>query len=343
MLKQLGAVALSLILAGAAPFQTAWAADYKAPRTAFGQPDLQGTWTNASLTSLTRPASFKSLTIPEAQAKAFEARQAQMREAQNRPSDPSAGAPRAGGDPGGYNSFWVDPGTAMGRIKGEVRTSWLIDPADGQLPYHAEGKKLYDQTLHYVRNTFDGPESRPLAERCILGFGSTAGPPMLNVLYNNLYQIVQTPDYVTILVEMNHDARIIRLKDRKRPPAQVRNWMGDSVGWWEGDTLVVETTQFNPGESLRPYFGNTIYVSQDAKVTERFTRISPTQILYRFTVDDPKVYSKPWTAEMPLNVSDKPVYEYACHEGNYSLPGILAGARVAEKEGRTPEAVDVSE
>jgi hypothetical protein len=321
----------------------AQAADYKAPRNAFGQPDLQGTWTNASLTNLVRPPMYKTLTIPEEQAKAFEARQAAMRAAQNRPSDPNAGAPRAGGDPGGYNSFWVDPGTAMGRINGEVRTSWIIDPPDGQLPYHAEGRKLYESTLHRVRNTFDGPESRPLGERCILGFGSTAGPPMLNVLYNNNYQIVQNRDYVTILVEMNHDARIIPLNDRVRPPSHMRKWMGHSIGRWEGDTLVVETTGFHPDESLRPYFGNSIYISPDAKVTERFTRISPTQILYRFTVDDPKVYSKPWTAEMPLNATDKPVYEYACHEGNYSLPGILAGARLAEKEGRTPEAVDVSE
>jgi hypothetical protein len=119
--------------------------------------------------------------------------------------------------------------------------------------------------------------------------------------------------------------------------------MGDSIGHWEGDTLVVETTNFNPGESLRPYFGNTIYISPEAKVTERFTRVSPTQILYRFTVDDPKVYTKPWTAEMPLNATKGPVYEYACHEGNYALPGILAGARLDEKEGRKTEAVDTSE
>jgi len=340
MLRTLGvALAMALCAAGAAGAQ-----GYKAPRNAFGQPDLQGTWTNASLTSLVRPAAFKSLTIPEAQAKAFEARQAAMREAQNRPSDPNAGAPQAGGDPGGYNSFWVDPGTAMGRINREVRTSWIVDPADGQLPYHAAGKNLYEQTLHRIRNTFDGPESRPLGERCILGFGSTAGPPMLNVLYNNNYQIFQNRDHVSIVVEMNHDARIIPLNDRAQAPKpHLRKWMGHSVGRWEGETLVVETTGFHPDESLRPYFGNSIYISPDAKVTERFTRVSPTQILYRFTVDDPKVYSKPWTAEMPLNASDKPVYEYACHEGNYSLPGILAGARLAEKEGRKVEAVDVSE
>jgi hypothetical protein len=348
MLKELAAAALCAALAAtaaqAAPAHTANAPSaFKAPRTAWGQPDLQGTWTNASLTSLVRPAQFKTLTIPEAQAEAFEKRNAAMRAAQNRPSDPTAGAPTAASDPGGYNAFWVDPGTAFGRIKGEVRTSWIVDPADGHLPYSPEGKKTFDRVLFKARNSFDGPEVRPLGERCILGFGSTAGPPMLNVLYNNNYEIVQTPDYVTILVEMNHDARVIRLTDRKHPPKNVRKWMGDSFGWWEGDTLVVETANFHPDESLRPYFGNTIYISPDATVTERFTRISPTQILYRFTVDDPATYTQPWTAEMPLNATKGPVYEYACHEGNYALPGILAGARLDEKEGRKTQPIDVSE
>jgi hypothetical protein len=147
---------------------------------------------------------------------------------------------------------------------------------------------------------------------------------------------------VTIVVEMNHDARIIRLSDKKHPGADIRPWMGDSFGWWEGDTLVVETANFNPGEALRPYFGNSVYLSPNAKVTERFTRVSPTQILYQFAVDDPATYSQVWKAEMPLNATDGPVYEYACHEGNYALPGILAGARKDEREGRTPEAVDTA-
>jgi hypothetical protein len=224
-----------------------------------------------------------------------------------------------------------------------VRTSWLVEPADGKLPYKPEGYKLYQDTLTKARNTFDGPEARPLGERCILGFGSSAGPPMLNVLYNNNYQIQQAKDHVVIVVEMNHDARIIRLADKTRPPAHIRTWMGDSVGRWEGDTLVVETSGFNPGESLRPYFGASLFLSPDAKVTERFKRISKDQILYAFEVDDPKVYKQVWKAEMPLNATKGPVYEYACHEGNYSLPGILAGARKAESEGRRPEAVELGE
>ncbi|WP_421937956.1 hypothetical protein [Phenylobacterium sp.] len=335
----------TLFLAGllAATAFAATAADYKAPRNAFGQPDLEGVWSNASLTSLERGPQFKTLTITEAQAKAMESGRARMMEAQSRPTDPNAPAPKAGQDPGGYNAFWTDPGTRMGRIRGEVRTSWLIDPADGRLPYKPEGYKLYQDTLNKARNTFDGPEARPLGERCILGFGSTAGPPMMNVLYNNHYQLQQAKDHVVIVVEMNHDARIIRLADKTRSPTHIRNWMGESIGRWEGDTLVVETTGFNPGESLRPYFGASLFLSPDAKVTERFTRVSADQILYAFEVDDPTVYKQVWKAEMPLNAAKGPVYEYACHEGNYSLPGILAGARKAESEGRRPDAVDLAE
>ena len=334
---------LILALAVAALAATAHAQAYKAPRNAFGQPDLGGVWTNASLTTLERPAQFKSLAIPEAEAAAVERMRARMMEAGRRPTDPNAPAPTAGDDPGGYNSFWVDPGTRMGRIGGEARTSWLVDPVDGRLPYRPEGRKLYQDALLKARTTFDGPEARPLGERCLLGFGSTAGPPMMNVLYNNHYQVQQAKDHVVIVVEMNHDARIIRLADRQRPPAHVPTWMGDSVGRWEGDTLVVETTGFHPHESLRPYFGASLYLSPDARVVERFTRVSKDQILYAFEVDDPKVYARVWKAEMPLNAAKGPVYEYACHEGNYSLPGILGGARLAEKEGRKAEAVELTE
>jgi hypothetical protein len=331
------AAALALIGTGAQ------AADYHAPKTSFGQPDLQGVWTNASLTSLERPPMFKSLTITEAQAKAFEQARAKMRAAADKPTDPNAGAPPVANDPGGYNAGWTDPGTTMGRIKGEVRTSWLTDPADGKLPYSADGRQTFERVLKKARSDFGGPEIRPLGERCILGFGSSAGPPMLNVLYNNNYQIVQSPGQVAIVVEMNHDVRTIRLNATSHLPAAIRPWMGDSIGHWEGETLVVETTNFNPGESLRPYFGATMYLSKDAKVTERFTRVSPTQILYQFAVEDPSVFSQTWRGEMPLNATKGPIYEYACHEGNYALPGILAGARQAEKEGKAPEEIGLSE
>ena len=321
----------------------ATAADYHAPRNSFGQPDLQGVWTNASLTSLERPAMFKTLTISEATAVAVEKRRATMRAAQDRPTDPNSPAPPVAADPGGYNAGWTDPGTTLGRLKGEVRTSWLVDPADGKLPYSEAGRKTFERVLRQARTDFGGPEIRPLGERCVLGFGSSAGPPMLNVLYNNNYQIVQSPDAVAIVVEMNHDVRTIRLNGASHLPASIRPWMGDSVGHWEGETLVVETTNFNPGESLRPYFGATMYLSKDAKVTERFTRVSPSQIVYQFEVSDPQVFTQTWKAEMPLNATKGPVYEYACHEGNYALPDILAGARQAEKEGRKPEETGLAE
>ena len=331
-------LAVSALIAGAAAAQ-----GYKAPRNAFGQPDFSGVWTNASVTQLERPAQFKSLVITPEQAKVLEAGYANMRAVDARPTDPNAPAPTSGQDPGGYNAFWIDPGTKVGSLGGELRSSWIVEPADGKLPYHAEGRKLFMAEVVKIQSNFDGPEARQVAERCLMGFGSTAGPPMMNVLYNNTYQVQQAKDHVAIVVEMNHDARIIRLADKTRPPRHVRKWMGDSVGWWEGDTLVVETTHFNPGEQLRPGIPTTFFVSADAKVTERFTRISPTQIRYEFTVDDPKVYSKPWRGEMPLNAAKGPVYEYACHEGNYALPGILGGARRIEKDGGKVEAVDVAE
>ena len=338
-MRTLAALSLTAVLcAGAAQA----APPYHAPKNAFGQPDLQGTWTNASLTQLQRPPMFKSLTLTEDEAKALEKRRATARAAADRPTDPNSGAPPAANDPGGYNASWTDPGVSLGRINGQVRTSWIVDPEDGRLPYSTTGRQAYVDTLRKARNSWDGPENRPLGERCVLGFGSTAGPPMLNVLYNNNYQIVQSKDAVAIVVEMNHDARIVRLTDKQHLPAYMRPWMGDSIGWWEGETLVVETTNFNPGESLRPYFDNSILLSPNAKVTERFTRVSPTQILYQFSVDDPATYTKAWKAEMPMNAAKGPVYEYACHEGNYALPGILAGARKADREGKKIEAVDVS-
>jgi hypothetical protein len=332
------AAAAALALAGAATAQA-----YKAPRNGFGQPDFSGVWTNASVTQLERPNQVKSLILTPEQAKAMEAGYARMRTADAAPSDPTEGAPKAGNDPGGYNAFWIDPGTKVGQIGGQLRSSWIVEPADGKLPYSPAGRKAFMSEVAKIQGNFDGPEARQLAERCLLGFGSTAGPPMLNVLYNNTYQIQQSKDAVVIVVEMDHDARIVRLTDRTHPPPDVRKWMGDSVGWWEGDTLVVETTNFNPGESLRPGIPTTIYLSPDAKVTERFTRISDKQILYAFTVEDPKVYTASWRGEMPLNVTKGPLYEYACHEGNYALPGILRGARQAEAKGQKPAAAGVAE
>jgi hypothetical protein len=324
----------SLIALGASLFALSAAAaqqsDYEPPRTPDGKPDLQGIWTNASLTTLQRSRQFDGLVIPDEVAEEAEAQRLAFSEAALEPTDPNAPPPRAGAGVGGYNSFWTDPGTQYGRIDGTYRSSWLVEPEDGQLPYSEEGREIYQSDLSFTRETFTDPEPRALGERCMVGFGSVGGPPMINVLYNNHYQIVQRPDAVMILVEMNHDARIIRIDDEHHPES-MRRWMGDSIGWWDGDTLVVETVNMHPDESLRTNMSQSFYISEDATITERFTRVADDQILYEFEVDDPAIYTQTWRAEMALNTAEGPIYEYACHEGNHALPGILAGARREER------------
>ncbi|HYM35456.1 MAG TPA: hypothetical protein VET48_08675 [Steroidobacteraceae bacterium] len=307
-----------------------YAADYKVKRLPDGAPDLQGVWTNVSMTTLLRNPQYKGNLVSEKEAKDIERRRAQSFAKSLEPTDPNSPAPPAGADVGGYNSFYGDSGERLAKVKGQYRTTWLVDSENGQLPYSEKGRQVFEKALAFTRNNFDGPEPRPMAERCIVGFGSTAGPPMINVLYNNHYQIVQNKDSVIILVEMNHDARVVRLNS-KHLPSNIRPWLGDSVGHYEGDTLIVETTNFNPSEQLRTNFSQSFYVSLNAKVTERFTRISDGEILYEFSVDDPEIYSKVWRAEMIMNAAEGNIYEYACHEGNYALPGILAGARKAER------------
>ena len=187
--------------------------------------------------------------------------------------------------------------------------------------------------MEYGQSTgYDGPEQRPLGERCMVGFGSSGGPPMLPVLYNNNLQLVQNEDYVMIVVEMNHDARIIRL-DSEHLGDEFSPWLGDSVGHWDGDTLVVETVNFHPQQSFRFAIKHVLYMPPTAIVTERFTRTGPDEILYEFTVEDDLAYTQPWTAQIPFRTAEGSLYEYACHEGNYALPGILAGARREEREG----------
>ena len=306
------------------------AAEWKAPRTSWGAPDLQGTWTNASLTSLERDASFKDKAyLTPAEADDYERNNlfAQYAAADAKPTDPSVKATKAS-DPGGYNAFWLDPGTKLAVVNGQARTSFIVDPANGKVPYTPEGQKAFVAARAAI--TFDGPEVRALGERCLLGFGSTSGPPMLPDVYNNNYQIVQTQDAVMILVEMVHDARIVRLNS-KHIPGNITPWLGDSIGHWEGDTLVVETTNLNPGQKAHYGIKQRFYLPPTGKVTERFTRVSEKEILYQFTIEDSSAYTQPWKGEVPLLATNDHIYEYACHEGNYALPGILAGAREAEK------------
>jgi hypothetical protein len=332
----LGVLALVPAALAQGPAKTAGAAAaYKAPRTALGQPDLQGIWTNATITPLERDAKFgERLALTDAEVHQLEAGNAALVAEGNKPTDPNAkvtdlptncGRGFTGVDCG-YNSAWVDPGTKIIDLEGVKRASIIVSPKNGRLPAMQPDamKAMQARFAGGRRGNFDNPEGRSLGERCILSFGSSAGPPMLPLLYNNTYQIVQTRDAVMIEVEMVHDTRIIRLTDR-HIPQDVKVWMGDSIGHWEGDTLVVETTNMRPEQGFRG-------ISPELKITERFTRVNASQIKYAFTVSDPKIYTQPYTGEVALNATKGPIYEYACHEGNYALPGILAGARTQEKE-----------
>ncbi|MET0534695.1 MAG: hypothetical protein ABW171_10770 [Steroidobacter sp.] len=329
-----------------------------APRTPEGRPDLQGNWSNETQTPLER-LSKQGLALSEEQANALEKRAQLVEEFRDRPTDPNAPPPSKGGDQasappgektfveqiaeaaggavGGYNGFWLDPGNKVIRIDGVARSSIIVDPSDGRIPaLTAEGKQRMGERIARMRKfgEFDHPEVRSLSDRCIVSFGSNAGPPMLpNYFYNNNYTIVQTPDHVMIMTEMIHDVRIIRLKATQHTSPQVAPWFGDSIGRWEGDTLVVETTNINPTQlavtsPLWPYRG----ASEKLKVTERFTRTGPEVLLYKFTVEDPSTFTAPFSGELPFNRIDEMIHEYACHEGNYALPGILAGARQQEQE-----------
>jgi hypothetical protein len=325
----------------AAPAAKAQAASYKAPRNAYGQPDLSGYWSNATLTPLVRPAKLgdrKAYT--EDEVKALEHAVVQEVEEGNKPTDPNAPAeaPKvdpakirpefaaAGGDVGGYNRGWLDPGSAVMRVGGEPRTSILTTP-NGQVPARktaagGAGGRGFGGGM----GSFDNPENRSLGERCIIGFGRNGGPPMFaNGFYNNDYYIIQSKDAVVIQVEMNHDIRTVRLNSKHRTD-DVRPYFGDSIGWWEGDTLVVETDHIPAQQQFMGAW-------KTLKVTERFTRTAKDRVRYSFVVDDPNVWEKPWGGEYEFAPMQGIIYEYACHEGNYALPGMLAGARHQEAEG----------
>ncbi|MGE0460729.1 MAG: hypothetical protein AB7Q16_05115 [Vicinamibacterales bacterium] len=305
------------------------------PRTPDGKPDLQGNWTNATMTPLERPEG-QSATLTPAQAARIEKGMADRVERLAQPSDPDRPAPPQGGDGstgaagnvGGYNNFWIDPGERIAVVNGEYRSSIITDTPDGRVPPLTEvGRRRQAERLARARQfgQYDNPENRPLAERCLMSFGSNAGPPMLpNYFYNNNYTIVQTKDHVMILTEMVHDARIVRMGG-ERLPTHVRPWMGDSIGRWEGDTLVIETTNFHPQQIFRG-------ASDTLKVTERLTRVSADTINYQFTIEDPETFTRPWSGELPFKALNDLVFEYACHEGNYALSNVLSGERAQERQ-----------
>ena len=333
------------------------------PRTASGRPDLSGTYDVSTLTPMQRPTELaEKMSLTDEEAAAIAGAEARRTAERNAPSDPNRGAPPQGGDGspgaagnvGGYNSFWIDRGTGAFRIGGEWRTSILIDPPNGRFPPTTEERQAAfraareagpvrraqnDGTAYWLEAGLDAPgpydnmEQRPYAERCILTFGSTSGPPMLPALYNNHKRIVQGEDTIVILIEMVHDARIVRMNAEHDPP-EIRKWLGDSIGWWEGDTLVVETTNFVDRPAFRQGSGNMT-------VTERFRMQDADTLIYTFTVEDPSVWTAPFTGEYAWPRSGNKVFEYACHEANYALEGIMKGARLLEADfrGEEPEGV----
>jgi hypothetical protein len=284
-------VATSLVAQGWSP-----------PHTSWGDPDLQGVWNYATMTPLERPREFadKAVLTPE-EAAAYEQRTIARQAAANNTAGPD----------------WWDPG--MSTLTGG-RTSLLVDPPDGRLP---PMKPEARAGARRGRASADGPEDRSLKERCLSW--ESAGPPMMPAVYNDNVQFVQTPEYVVIINEMIHDARIVPTDGR--PHGTLRRWMGDSRGHWDGETLVVDTIDFSPEYTFR---GS----STQLHLVERLTRIAEDTIQYSYTVDDPTVWTAPWTASFPMHKSDSPIYEYACHEGNFrSMAGMLTGARYEEEHG----------
>lgn len=317
-------IIIPLLLLG--PVSVLTAQDYSPPRMADGKPDLTGTWSNASITTLERNARYENLILTDDEiARATQQHPQNVRLATD--DNMVAGELPDGTDLGrgrGYNAFWIDPGTEFGIIDGEYRTSWIVDPADGHIPWSEQGRELR-AALQAKNAGADGPEARPLAERC-LGTNMRVGPPMINGLYNNNYEFIQTEDYVVLRSEMISHARIVKI-DQQHKMGGIKPMFGEAVGFWDGDTLVVETTNFHPLQEE-----TSIPLSTEGRVIERFTRVADDKIIYEFTVHDPRYYSSDWSGEARFLRAQGNVYEFACHEGNYALGAILGGARRQELE-----------
>ena len=318
-----------------------------AAATAVGSHDLNGLWTNESQTPLQRPAGITSLEVSPAEAQKIvagmkdglgytpeENKQGKIA------SDPNAPPPPVGDKDFGvkaYDTAWIAPGEGLDKVHGTYRTSHVVDPADGHLPYvdpvaaKALVKKRRD-AYETGKGPYDGPEQAAISERCILN--GSGGPGMLHGLYNNNFKFVLTKDYLGIAVEMGHDVRAIPIfptaQKAKASHGPISRWQGDSVAWWEGNTLVVESVNINPLQ-LQASQSGSFALSPKAKVTEYLTRTGPKEIDYKFTVDDPVNYTKPWTAELTF-APVSAIFEYACSEGNYGLEGMLAGARAKDAE-----------
>jgi hypothetical protein len=331
---------LAALVAAPASAAPAW----QAPKNAFGQPDLEGFWTNATLTPQIREAKLggRSTYTPE-EVRQIEGGQQAALEQGNKPTDPKTGAPPVDGIvvprggtqiDGNYNRGWFDPGSTVMRVAGQPRTSILTTP-NGQIPPRKDGAAARPAFPRPPAGggRYDNPEQLGLGDRCIIGFGRNGGPPMFsNGFYNNNYQVVQGRDAVAINVEMVHDTRIVRLNSKHRTDG-VRPYFGDSIGWYDGDALVVETTNIPRAQA---YMG----AWEDLKVTERFRRVARDRVLYQFTVESPSTWDKPWGGEYEFATLKGEIHEYACHEGNYAMVGILSGARAEEKAAKDKRASD---
>ena len=317
-------VFVALVLGAAAPA----AQTSKAPKTPWGTPDLNGLWDFRTITPLERPANMADKEfLTEAEAAKLEQETIERNaEIDSRPAErTTAGGNvdrRADGTPGFYNNFWLDGGT---KPVGTRRTSLVIDPPNGRVPplTPAAQKRAEERRAYLKQHPADGPEDRSASDRCILGFN--AGPPLTPGGYNQNMQVVQTRDHVVMVTEMVHTARVVPLDGRPPLNDRLRNWSGEARGRWEGDTLVIETTNFKPERGWRGATGNM-------KLIERLTRLDAETLEYKYTVIDPDTWTSPWTAAIPLRLSDQPSYEYACHEGNHSMQGILSGQRTEDQE-----------
>ena len=326
---------LCLASAVAGLLSPAAAQQWVLPRTPDGHPDLQGNWNNETLTPFERPPG-QGPVLTSDEVEMIEGSRLDQVIDGSRASDPGRGpAPVTGRIGRSYNEIYYNRGERVAVVNGEPRSSLLTNPPNGRRPpLTPEAERLQQERTEFNSQFGDAdhPELRTPAERCLVFF-ENVGPPMLpNPFYNNNYTIVQTADYVMIHSEMVHDTRIIRLGETAPLPDHIRPWMGDSWGRWEGDVLVVETTNFNPLHTFR-----RTLPSDDLKVIERFSRVDEGTILYEFTVDDPTTYTQPWGGEIPFMKVDHLLYEYACHEGNYALPNILTSARYLERESARPK------
>ena len=300
-----------------APLLAGQTRQWTPPRTADGQPDLQGFWTNATYTPLERPKNVTKEFYSKEEAAEIEKRAAADDSAQTEPGT-------IADVHYDFTQFGLDRHQAP--YASNLRTSMIVDPPGGRLPpLSAEGLKRAAERAEQEKRVgrWDSAQTNQLDDRCIIFAG--AGPPMMPQSYNSNYQIVQAPGYVMILFEIAHDVRIIPLDGRAHLPPDVRQWIGDSRGRWEGDTLVVETTNFN---GKNPLSGS----SEHMRVTERFTRVDADTIRYQFTINDESTWTRPWSAELPMRKTIGPLFEHACHEGNYGLYNTLAGARLEEKK-----------